>query len=1102
MKLRLWNWIFMALVISFVALPIIEKASADCDMWAWITTDASNLSTRGKKAFKESVKWYRWVSEGLDGDEICDDGWSVWGHSTEVDSINWRRQGAPCANWINTDVIQQVYDQDWNKQRDGMDFNWAPKIPQGGNAYHLNFAMSHSRAAGSNVTYGDPHPFAYEFGGRTLAMQHNGHLLSSYLAPMQTLIGAGYWNMDMFSERTYNGEHPPSPLNDSEIYAMLLMKNVLLADNYGEDDLWAIKKTIDQINGSVSYSSLNIYFNNGKEIYAACKSDTGYQNDHRIWYAYNNPNDRHYACIVTGNYAPGYSATTWSYWAQATEILNGNWYKIDRDLLYPESGSLSSETDPSNCEYAYNGRNPMVGSDATVATGPMKDYVAVWETDDGNLYYNYLDQMGLCERVPIQLNPVGPGYECRSPDVVFDGSGEMFPYYNHFYAVYERGLSGQASNEICLLEMSYNAPNKTWTSGTPIVVNQNNSEVANPAVAWGGGKLVVTWQQILPGVADWHIRTAAYLSGGNMCMSDRIVGEASFTEQRVRPDVLYIDQSNADPRFLPTGPDNYGYLAYESCDIPELPIYDWIEISPDSGGNGTLVPFVNDDQTISFPLPFVFQYYGVQYDSITISADGWLSMDVNAAPDYSNSSIPNLDGPPAMIASYWEDMSPQRTNSGRVWQYFDLNNHLYIVEYNHIEQYAPVGNFETFQTILYDPAYYPTITGDGRIKAQYKNMSSRVQIEGTIGIESPDETTGIQILFDGLYDDHTFPITNETAILYTMPSTVPAISEPIFIISYLQEDLVAGNHGVFVSRIITNPDSSSFTGNMVYSIAQNPDHTVPVLALANETNANRFVCAFRESPSATLHQIVALRIVSPLENYPPTRYYPEDSIETAINSFTPPPGIDPNFFEVSIAGRENGYVDVVFSDYDNSSIPAEYLIKCIQYACPFTAGFDTTQIDADASIVDMDPVVAIADWQGVLQRLIVWDGYIANLGETRLTANFDPPHFGGAITAGHEQPGDILIKSEGTGGYALNSTYPNPFNLSTTLSFELPQSGEASLIVYDILGREVARLLDSYQSAGIHQLVFDGSALSSGIYFARLSSVNGQTQTQKLVLMK
>ena len=231
-----------------------------------------------------------------------------------------------------------------------------------------------------------------------------------------------------------------------------------------------------------------------------------------------------------------------------------------------------------------------------------------------------------------------------------------------------------------------------------------------------------------------------------------------------------------DPMYLPSGPDNYGYLAYDPNDLPELPEYDWVEICPDSGGSGTIVPFVNDDQVLHFALPFDFQYYGQTFDSLTIATNGWLGMGIIDAEDYSNSGIPDDDGPAGMIASYWEDLSPQRPNSGGVWYWYDEVNHLFIVEYNHVEQFAPTDNFETFQTILYDPAHYPTSTGDGRIKVQYKDMSAVSPYEGTIGIESPDETDGIQYLFDGNLDIHAMPLGNEMAILYTTPTSTPDIT--------------------------------------------------------------------------------------------------------------------------------------------------------------------------------------------------------------------------------------------------------------------------------------------------------------------------------------
>jgi len=225
-----------------------------------------------------------------------------------------------------------------------------------------------------------------------------------------------------------------------------------------------------------------------------------------------------------------------------------------------------------------------------------------------------------------------------------------------------------------------------------------------------------------------------------------------------------------DITYNPTGPDAYGYRAYDPNDFPEFPLYQWIEISPDSGGAGTLINFTQDDQVLHFALPFTFQYYGFEYDSLTIATNGWLGMGIITSEDYSNSGIPSDDGPAAMIAAYWEDLSPQRTNSGRVWQWIDAANHRYIVEYNHIEQFDPVGSFETFQVILFDPDFYPTSTGDGRILVNYKDMSNvACTAEGTVGIENPAETTGLQYLFDGALDQCAMPLQDGMCVLYTTP---------------------------------------------------------------------------------------------------------------------------------------------------------------------------------------------------------------------------------------------------------------------------------------------------------------------------------------------
>jgi hypothetical protein len=86
-------------------------------------------------------------------------------------------------------------------------------------------------------------------------------------------------------------------------------------------------------------------------------------------------------------------------------------------------------------------------------------------------------------------------------------------------------------------------------------------------------------------------------------------------------------------------------------------------------------------------------------------------------------------------------------------------------------------------------------------------------------------------------------------------------------------------------------------------------------------------------------------------------------------------------------------------------------------------------------------------------------------------------------------------------GFALAQNAPNPFNPSTEIRFNLPEAGEAVLRVHDINGREVATLVNGLLERGEHTVSFDGSALSTGVYFYTLEAA-GQTTTRKMLLAK
>lgn len=85
--------------------------------------------------------------------------------------------------------------------------------------------------------------------------------------------------------------------------------------------------------------------------------------------------------------------------------------------------------------------------------------------------------------------------------------------------------------------------------------------------------------------------------------------------------------------------------------------------------------------------------------------------------------------------------------------------------------------------------------------------------------------------------------------------------------------------------------------------------------------------------------------------------------------------------------------------------------------------------------------------------------------------------------------------------YALAQNYPNPFNPATVINFSLPKAGFVTVKVYDLVGREVATLVQGYQNAGSYGVDFDASKLSAGVYLYKLTA-NDFSQVKKMMLVK
>jgi len=210
----------------------------------------------------------------------------------------------------------------------------------------------------------------------------------------------------------------------------------------------------------------------------------------------------------------------------------------------------------------------------------------------------------------------------------------------------------------------------------------------------------------------------------------------------------------------------YYYSYYSGGPHLNCPVFNWIAIDSTQTANSGTSMDLGDNQTSVVSLPFTFMYYGANYNQVSICSNGWIAMGSQASVvDWTNSNIPHPDGPNAMIAGLWDDLDPGNIDApSDVYYYDDAANHIFVVEYFQVEHW-PSGAMETFEIIFYDPAYYPSPTGDGDIIVQY--LVEQQQWDNTLGIENNGENLGIEYFYNDVYHMNAGEVTDEFAIRYT-----------------------------------------------------------------------------------------------------------------------------------------------------------------------------------------------------------------------------------------------------------------------------------------------------------------------------------------------
>ncbi|MCK4414152.1 MAG: carboxypeptidase regulatory-like domain-containing protein [Candidatus Eisenbacteria sp.] len=246
----------------------------------------------------------------------------------------------------------------------------------------------------------------------------------------------------------------------------------------------------------------------------------------------------------------------------------------------------------------------------------------------------------------------------------------------------------------------------------------------------------------------------------------------------------------------PTGPDAYGYYAFDNTDTgyPEVPTYNWVEIATNHGGPGTSAglsdhSFEYGDSDV-FDLPFTFRFYGQDFDRVTICSNGWIAMGYTPLTNYRNWTIPAIGAPPYLIAPMWDGL--YQSGSDQVYYWFDSSGHRFIVQWSRVRN--DVNNYiENFEVILYDPAYYPTDTGDGIIVFQYDTFRKGNYTHNfwTTGIENGDQTDGVLYSFYDMYNSGSSTIASGRAIKF-----IPLATEPLGTLTGTVENATHAGNGV------------------------------------------------------------------------------------------------------------------------------------------------------------------------------------------------------------------------------------------------------------------------------------------------------------------
>jgi hypothetical protein len=514
----------------------------------------------------------------------------------------------------------------------------------------------------------------------------------------------------------------------------------------------------------------------------------------------------------------------------------------------------------------------------------------------------------------------------------------------------------------------------------------------------------------------------------------------------------------------PTGPDVYGYYMYDDTDVfyDHRPSFEWVEIVPYHGGDGTRINFSGgtDDNSALISLPFDFTYYGEAYSDIIVCTNGFAAVDTgtydmggNYWSNFYNWPIPDPGNARGQISPFWDDLWYSGSTNG-VYTWHDTENHRFIIEWYKMS-HRNTGSYETFELIITDPEFHPTTTGDSELYFLYDDIVNNDSGENysSVGFESFSQTMGLEYTYDNFYSPGAETLTDNRAIKITTNTGRGAVK---------------GN--VDLSDSESNQEVRVSTSSGQYRVTpESGDYwikDVPVGIINVSAATGGYF------PSTISGVNVLADITS-------------DAVDFALTQCPIPENLT----------ASEGLGDRIELTWD--AIVHEDLVGYDVYRAAWENG--------EFQMLNVDPVSGESFTDSEVPDNDVYWYYVTAVfaGDFGDAESFASNKESGSLDVITDIDDDRISVPD---NFFLSQNYPNPFNPSTTLSYGLSSDSDVRIRIYNVLGQNVRTLVDEHQTAGFKSVIWDGSddsgdRVSTGVYFYTIEAGNYH-DSRKMLLIK